>query len=245
MGGLMSITGLRSKGCGSASRSTILCGLLLAQGCDAVIEREKSGEGNGSTPHARSADLHARLPGVALAAGREVAKALPATTPDRHQPRPGCFRRRRQINIAARETIVERFCEAADGQTSAERPIPTDQGARRTARRSTRRSPNHQRREAYWVEGMERRACRAGRSIRSIRFRDPQVQHLEMARPGRSPKLGQLKVVRPAINNDADAGAGAIAPTGFGEHTDEILVSSGSTTRHRPICRKGRGVDGL
>ena len=70
MGGLMSITGHPGQGptrVGIAINDTS-AGILLANGITlALLARERTGEGNGGAHLApRSADLHARLPGLAL-----------------------------------------------------------------------------------------------------------------------------------------------------------------------------------
>jgi formyl-CoA transferase len=59
-------------------------------------------------------------------------------------------------------------------------------------------------------------------------FADPQVQHLEMARPVDHPKLGPINVLGQAINMTRTPEPEKLRPTpGLGEHSDEILRELG------------------
>ena len=139
-----------------------------------------------------------------------------------------------QINIAASgDQMFRRFCEAADAMAAARTiPItPPDRSARRIARCSTRRIAEitKKRPSAYWVELMNEVGVPCG-PLYTIdqTFADPQVQHLEMARPIDHPKLGPLKAVGQAINMTRTPEPEKLRPTpGLGEHTDEILRELG------------------
>ncbi|MGH6679815.1 MAG: CoA transferase, partial [Bradyrhizobium sp.] len=82
---------------------------------------------------------------------------------------------------------------------------------------------------AYWVELMNEVGVPCG-PLYTIdqTFADPQVQHLEMARPIDHPKLGAIKVVGQAINMTRTPEPDQLRPTpGLGQHTDEVLHGLG------------------
>ncbi len=143
MGGLMSITGMPGQGPVRVGIpiDDLCAGLLLAQGIlMALIERETVGRG-AVGPHlaARSADLHARFPGLALADGGRSRQAGRQRPSDRHPDR-RCSRPR-----TARSTSPPRAttCSAASARRptrwhcSTIRITRPGRRARRTARRST------------------------------------------------------------------------------------------------------------
>ena len=108
---------------------------------------------------------------------------------------------------------------------------PPARSARRTARCSTKgsREITRKRPSAYWVELMNEVGVPCG-PIYTIdqTFADPQVQHLEMARPIDHPKLGPLKAVGQAINMTRTPEPEKLRPTpGLGEHTDAVLHEIG------------------
>ncbi len=138
-----------------------------------------------------------------------------------------------QINIAASgDHMFRRFCEAADAMALLDDPDYAT-GVQRSKNRKalnekiaeiTKRRPS-----AYWVELMNEVGVPCG-PVYTIdqTFADPQVQHLEMARPVDHPKLGAIKVVGQAINMTRTPEPEKLRPTpDLGQHTDQVLRELG------------------
>src|SRR5207245_8073195 len=82
---------------------------------------------------------------------------------------------------------------------------------------------------AYWVELMNEVGVPCG-PLYTIdqTFADPQVQHLEMARPLKHPRLGPLNVVGQAINMTRTPEPAELRPTpDLGPHPAEVLRKRG------------------
>src|SRR6185437_11338920 len=83
---------------------------------------------------------------------------------------------------------------------------------------------------AYWVELLNEVGVPCG-PLYTIdqTFGDPQVQHLEMARPMDHPRLGELQVVGQAINmmRTPEPERMRLSTPDLGEHTDDILRGLG------------------
>jgi formyl-CoA transferase len=137
------------------------------------------------------------------------------------------------INIAAAgDHMFRRFCEAADAMHLLDDPDYSTGAARSKNRKVlneklgeiTKKRPAH-----YWIELMNEVGVPCGpiNTIDKV-FADPQVQHLEMARPVQHPKLGALKVVGQAINMNRTPEPAQLRPTpDLGEHSDEVLRELG------------------
>jgi len=138
-----------------------------------------------------------------------------------------------QINIAASgDHMFRRFCEAADAMSLLDDPDYAT-GPQRSKNRTalneriaeiTKRRPSN-----YWIELMNEVGVPCG-PIYTIdqSFADPQVQHLEMARPIDHPKLGPIKVVGQAINMMRTPEPEKLRPTpDLGQHTEEVLRELG------------------
>src|SRR5215472_465081 len=135
-----------------------------------------------------------------------------------------------QINIAASgDHMFRRFCEAADAMALLDDPDYANGPARSKNRKAlneriakiTKRRP-----AAYWVELMNEVGVPCG-PIYTIdqTFADPQVQHLQMARPIDHPKLGPLKAVGQAINMTRTPEPEKLRPTpDLGQHTGEVSL---------------------
>jgi formyl-CoA transferase len=83
---------------------------------------------------------------------------------------------------------------------------------------------------AYWVELLNEIGVPCG-PLYTIdqTFADPQVQHLEMARPMEHQRLGELQVVGQAINmtRTPEPARMRLATPDLGEHSAEILRDLG------------------
>jgi crotonobetainyl-CoA:carnitine CoA-transferase CaiB-like acyl-CoA transferase len=237
MGGLMSITGFPGQGPVRVGIpiDDLCAGLLLAQAMMmALIERERTGEGQ----WVHTSLLEAQIFMLDFQASRwlqagEVAKQAgndhPTGIPTGLFPTADG-----QINIAASgDNLYKRFCEAAGAEHLLTDPDYAS-GPQRSKNRKklneviseiTKLKPS-----AYWVELLNEVGVPCG-PLYSINetFADPQVQHLEMARPMDHKRLGELQVVGQAINmmKTPEPARMRLATPDLGEHNDEILRELG------------------
>jgi crotonobetainyl-CoA:carnitine CoA-transferase CaiB-like acyl-CoA transferase len=236
MGGLMSITGLPGQGPVRVGIpiDDLCAGLLLAQGIlMALIERQTSGKGQ----WVHTSLLEAQIFMLDFQASRwlmagEVAQQAgndhPTGIPTGVFPTADGL-----INIAASgDHMFRRFCEAADAMALLDDPDYANGPARSKNRKAlnariaeiTKKRPS-----AYWIELLNEVGVPCG-PIYTIdeTFADPQVRHLEMARPIDHPKLGHIDAVGQAINMSRTPEPDMLRPTpGLGEHTDAILHELG------------------
>jgi crotonobetainyl-CoA:carnitine CoA-transferase CaiB-like acyl-CoA transferase len=236
MGGLMSITGLPGQGPVRVGIpiDDLCAGLLLAQAIlMALIEREQSGEGQ----WVHTSLLEAQIFMLDFQASRWLIAGEVAQQAGNDHPTgipTGLFPTSDgQINIAASgDNLWRRFCEAADAQFLLNDPDYKTGPLRSKNRKAlnekiaeiTKKRPS-----AYWVELLNEVGVPCGPlyTIDQV-FADPQVEHLEMARPVRHPKLGAMKVVGQAINMTRTPEPAELRPTpDLGQHTDEVLRELG------------------
>ena len=237
MGGLMSITGLPGQGPVRVGIpiDDLCAGILLAQGIlMALLDREVTGEGQ----WVHTSLLEAQIFMLDFQASRWLQAGEVAQQAGNDHPTgipTGLFPTADgQINIAASgDNLYRRFCEAAEAPHLLTDPDYATGPARSKNRKRlneaigeiTRRKPS-----AYWIELLNEVGVPCGPlyTIDQV-FADPQVQHLEMARPMDHKRLGELKVVGQAINmtKTPEPPRMRTATPDLGEHTDDILRELG------------------
>ena len=236
MGGLMSITGLPGQGPVRVGIpiDDLCAGLLLAQAIlMALIARESTGEGQ----WVHTSLLEAQIFMLDFQASRwlmahEVAPQAgndhPTGIPTGVFPTSDGL-----INIAASgANLYRRFCEAADAKHLIDDPdyaTGPQRSKNRKALNAAIAEITKKRPSAYWIELLNEVGVPCG-PIYTIdqTFADPQVRHLEMARPVDHPRLGRIEVVGQAINMTATPEPEKLRPTpDLGEHTDDVLRELG------------------
>ncbi|MGH7099411.1 MAG: CaiB/BaiF CoA transferase family protein [Stellaceae bacterium] len=251
MGGLMSITGLPGQGPVRAGIpiDDLCAGILLAQGIlMALIEREQSGEGQ----WVHTSLLEAQIFMLDFQASRwlQAGEVAPQAGNDHPTGIPtGVFPTADGlINIAASgDLMFRRFCEAADAPSLLADPDYASGPARsknRKALNETIAAITRKRPSAYWIELLNEVGVPCGPIYKiDETFADPQVQHLEMARPMDHPQLGELKVVGQAINmaRTPEPARMRHATPDLGQHTDAVLGELGYGERDIAELR-ARGV---
>ena len=247
MGGLMSVTGL--PGQGPVRVGIPICdlsaGMILAQGIlIALLDREETGQGQWVHTSLLEAMIQmmdfqsARYlvhGEVAKQAGNDHPTGIPTgvfPTADGH------------INIAAAGNVhFERLCKALGAQELIDDPDFTS-----SELRSDNRKALNERIGAYtktrpsteWIDTFNEAGVPCGPiyTVDQV-FADPQVEHLQMARPVDHPSLGEIRLVGQAINLSKTPEPQSFRrPTpGFGEHTDEILSELGYDTEQVAALR--------
>ena len=237
MGGLMSVTGL--PGQGPVRVGIPICdlsaGMLLAQGIlIALLYRDETGEGQWVHTSLLEAMIQmmdfqsARylMHGeVAKQAGNDHPTGIPTgvfPTADGH------------INIAAAGAVhFERLCKALGAPE-----LHDDPDFASGDLRSENRKALNERIGAYtikrpstdWIDTFNEAGVPCGPiyTVDQV-FGDPQVEHLQMARPVDHPSLGEIHLVGQAINlSKTPEPQRYRRPTpGLGEHTEEILLELG------------------
>ncbi len=236
MGGLMSITGLPGQGPVRVGipMDDLCAGLLLAQGIlMALIEREETGEGQ----WVHTSLLEAQVFMLDFQAARWLLAGEVAGQAGNDHPTgipTGLFPTADgQINIAASgANLWERFCAAAGARDLLQDPLYASGPLRSKNRKSLNEKIAliiRERPSAYWIELLNEVGVPCGPiyTIDQV-FADPQVMHLEMARPSRHRRLGPLKLVGQAINMTATPEPEELSATpDLGEHKEEVLMELG------------------
>jgi crotonobetainyl-CoA:carnitine CoA-transferase CaiB-like acyl-CoA transferase len=237
MGGLMSITGIPGQGPVRVGIpiADLCSGIFLAQGIlIALLERERTGEGK----WVHTSLLEAMLSMLDFQASRWlVAGEVPPQAGNNHPTGipTGVFETKDgHINIAASgEDLYTRFCKAI------ERPdLLTDERFATSKARSKNRDTlmdvlmpvTRTKSSAAWIELLNAAGVPCGPIYKiNESFADPQVKHLQMAQPVKSPTLGDLMILgHPVSWGDARNPIRTPAPE-LGQDNDDILTSLGYT----------------
>jgi len=235
LGGLMSITGVPGQGPVRVGIpiSDLASGMYLAMGCFiALIERERSGVGQWVT----TSLLEAQIAMLDFQASRWTmdGEVPPQAGNDHPTLIPmGTFPTSNgHMNLAAPNNArFEQLCTAMgapelnehpDYQTSALRSKNRDALRVAIAGRTSLKSTEH------WIDVLNTTGIPCG-PIYSIdeTFADAQVNHLNMSVPITHHELGEIRIVRHAVNmSRTPHGIRSAAPE-QGEHTKEILTEHG------------------
>ena len=237
MGGLMSVTGI--PGQGPVRVGIPICdltaGMFLAQGIlIALLEREVSGEGQ----WVHTSLLQAMISMMDFQAARYLKDGeVPKQAGNNHPTGipTGVFPTADgHINIAASGTVLfERLCKAMGAPELLEDKKFNSFDARRENRDELNNkigSITSTKPSQYWVDLLNEVGVPCGPiyNVKQV-FEDPQVQHLGIAVPMESPKLGTFPVVgQPIVMERTQQPKKMRLPTPeLGEHTDAVLAELG------------------
>jgi len=248
MGGLMSITGIPGQGPVRVGIpiADLCSGILLAQGIlVALLEREVTGQGK----WVHTSLLEAMLSMLDFQASRWLMSGeIPPQAGNNHPTGipTGVFETKDgHINIAASgDDLYERFCHAI------ERPdLRTDPRFATSKARSTNRDVlmdvlmpvTRQRTSADWIKILNDAGVPCGPIYRvDEAFADPQVRHLEMAQPVRSPLMGDLTILGHPVSHGEKRPSIRTAAPELGQDNEEVLASIGYTKdQMADLARRG------
>jgi crotonobetainyl-CoA:carnitine CoA-transferase CaiB-like acyl-CoA transferase len=249
MGGLMWVTGMPGDGPVRAGVAVadVGAGLHCAIGIlIALLERESSGQGQWIS----TSLLQAMISICDFQAARwTIAKDVPGQAGNNHPTSipTGVFKTKDgYINIAASGGhIYKRFCNAIKApELETNERFATDKA--RAANRDALNDEINKRVAQYSSADLVKLLNDAGVPAGPIykmdeMFADPQVKHLKMAHPVKSPKLGDIEVIGQAINMNRTPFEMRSATPEQGAHTDEVLKEFGYDTGAIAEFRK-RGV---
>jgi crotonobetainyl-CoA:carnitine CoA-transferase CaiB-like acyl-CoA transferase len=235
MGGLMWVTGMPGGGPVRAGVAVadVGAGLHCAIGClIALLERESSGQGQWIS----TSLLQAMISICDFQAARwTIAHDVPGQAGNNHPTSipTGVFKcKDGYINIAAAGGhIYRRFCDAI----KAPELLTDERFATDKARVKNREALNDKIEQIvgkYASADMIKLLNDAGVPAGPIykmdeMFEDPQVKHLKMAYPVKSPKLGEIEVIGQAINMNRTPFEMRSATPEQGEHTELVLREVG------------------
>ncbi|MBN9490181.1 MAG: CoA transferase [Alphaproteobacteria bacterium] len=249
MGGMMWVTGMPGQGPVRAGIAVadVGAGLHCAIGIlIALLERDSSGQGQWIS----TSLLQAMISMCDFQAARwTIAKDVPGQAGNNHPTSipTGVFKTKDgYINIAASGGhIYKRFCKAIEApELETNERFATDKA--RAANRDALNEEIGKRTERFASADLVKLLNDAGVPAGPIykmdeMFDDPQVKHLKMAHPVKSPKLGDIEVIGQAINMNRTPFEMRSATPEQGVHTDEVLKEYGYDTGAIADFRK-RGV---
>jgi formyl-CoA transferase len=235
MGGLMWITGMPGGGPVRAGIAVadVGAGLHCAIGVlIALLERENSGQGQWVS----SSLLQAMISMCDFQAARwTIAKDVPGQAGNNHPTSipTGVFQTKDgYINIAASGGhIYKRFCESIKApELMTDERFSTDKA--RAKNRDVLNAEIDKRLTTYTSAELVEKLNKAGVPAGPIykmdeMFADPQVKHLKMAHPVKSPKLGDIELIGQAINMSRTQFEMKSATPEQGEHTESVLKEFG------------------
>ena len=246
MGGLMSVTGEPGKGpvrVGVAINDLTAGNLLALAIMMAVYEREHTGIGR----WVHTSLLESQIFLLDFQAGRYLIKGEIAKQVGNNHPTSvptGVFPTADgAINIAASSTrLWPKFCALLGHPEWADKPEWKTQIERRQRRAEVHDAIGEvtkTKTSAYWDEACDKAGIPCGpiNTIDQV-FADPQVKHLDMAQPVKSPQLGELNLVASPMNMSGLTKALRSATPDIGEHNVEILKSVGYTDAEIEALRK-------
>jgi crotonobetainyl-CoA:carnitine CoA-transferase CaiB-like acyl-CoA transferase len=235
MGGLMSITGLPGQGPVRVGIpiADLCSGIFLAQGIlVALIERETTGQGK----WVHTSLLEAQLSMLDFQASRWLMAKEVAPQAGNNHPTgipTGVFETKDgHINIAAAgDDLYDRLCKAI-GRSD----LRTDERFATARARSKNRDQmmdvlmpvTRQKTSAEWITILNDAGVPCGPIYRiDEAFADPQVQHLEMAQPVRSPALGDLTILGHPVSHGPKRLAIRKSAPELGQDNEAILGKLG------------------
>ena len=237
MGGLMWITGQPGQGPVRVGVpiADLAGGLYASIGIFvALLEREETGEGR----WVHSSLLEAQIAMLDFQAARwTVAGEVPPQAGNNHPTSipTGVFETADgYVNVAASgDAMWRRLCEVLGDTDLRDDPDYATGEARSNNRERLNEQIQAHLREhpsARWIEMLNDVGVPCGPIYRMDEmWADPQVEYLQMQRPTRHPTLGEVNVVRNAVNIEGVPAMPYRHAAERGEHTDEVLGEFGFT----------------
>jgi len=231
MGGLMSVTGLPGQGpvrVGIAITDLTAGNLLALAITMALFDRTRTGKGR----WVHTSLLESMIFMLDFQASRYLVKGEVAGQAGNHHPSfgpTGVFPTSDgHINIASSSTrLWLRMCDVLgkpEWKTVSEWATQMDRGKHKETISQAISEITIRKLSAHWLEKFEEAGIPAGpiNTIDKV-FADPQVQHLEIGRPVKSPLFGDTRFVGSALNFDGLPRDIRFPAPEAGEQTDEVL----------------------
>jgi crotonobetainyl-CoA:carnitine CoA-transferase CaiB-like acyl-CoA transferase len=235
MGGLMSITGLPGQGPVRVGIpiADLCSGVFLAQGIlVALIERETTGQGK----WVHTSLLEAQLSMLDFQASRWLMSKEVAPQAGNNHPTgipTGVFETKDgHINIAAAgDDLYSRLCSAIgrpDLRTDARFSTARARSKNRDEMMAVLMPVTRLKTSAEWIQILNEAGVPCGPIYRiDEAFADPQVQHLQMAQPVRSPVLGDLTILGHPVSHGSKRLPIRKSAPELGQDNDGILGKLG------------------